>query len=37
VGEVNQIHNAENQGQPGRHQKQHHSELQAVKELLAKE
>ncbi len=32
--EVDQPHDAEDQRQPGRHQEQHHAELQAVEDLL---
>ena len=34
VGEVDEVHDAEDQRQPGRHQEQHHAELQPVEALL---
>lgn len=34
MGKVDQTHDAEDQGQPGGHQKQHDAELQAVQNLL---
>jgi len=33
VGEIDEIHHAEHQRQPRRHQKQQHAELQPVEEL----
>ena len=34
VGQVDQIHDAEDQGQPGRHQEQHDAKLNPVQHLL---
>jgi len=34
VRQIDQVHDAENQGQPGRHQKQHDPELDPVQHLL---
>ena len=34
VRQIDQIHDAENEGQPGRHQKQHDAELDPVQHLL---
>ena len=34
VGEIDEAHDAEDQRQPGRHQKKHDAELQAVQQLL---
>ena len=34
VGQVDEAHDAEDQRQPGRHQKKHDAELQAVQQLL---
>ena len=37
VREVDQVHDAEHQRQPGRHQEQHDAELHAVQALLEDE
>jgi len=34
MGEVDHVHDAEHERQPGRHQEQHHAVLQPVQELL---
>jgi hypothetical protein len=34
VGQVDHLHDAEHQGQPGGHQKQHDAQLESVKQLF---